>query len=341
MFFEVHRGYIGLGATEVFRTAAQVANDITTFGKDAGEIGQQGGLYNLQNVFKYAASKGRLADLQTEVVATDSRIQGLQAQVAAKVRELENLGVMKAGDYAKMAGKMVAGKAIPLIGWLSAISMFGSMLGIDLSFLDVFGSAKKKKRKAEQLIRDVEALLKQMAYWADRAASLQKEGEALAKAHEEGPAGVTVKLIELPQQKVRGGPPVDMMTPLGEKSRDTSAEIHAYNTMKMIEKPEPRAYGVKLFATKDELSQRTRDQIGPTGDRLPVGFQTIYSPVLEGGKIVAQVAQKNAILPGPVDRRIVYGGLLSGLVADESHMVFNTVALGGFVVLALMILRQR
>ncbi len=42
-FFEVHRGYVGLGSTVVFRTAEQAARDIETFGKDVAELQKQGG----------------------------------------------------------------------------------------------------------------------------------------------------------------------------------------------------------------------------------------------------------------------------------------------------------
>jgi len=310
MFFEVHRGLTGLGAMTVYRTAAQTAADIEQFGKEAGPIATQGGLFNQQAVFKYAASQGRLHDLQAELDTLQTKVAGLQRDLEGKVNELQRLGVTKAGDYAKMAAKMVMSKAIPIVGWMSTAQMFGSLIGINLDFLDIFGDAKKKKKKAEALMRACEELLVQIQYWSSRMHMLQIEGETLANAVSQGPGGIDVKLIGLEQQTVRSGPKVDLLMDITKGPTDVSQQVQAYKTMKQIDAPESRMYGTTIFKTAEELSSRVN--LTPTGDRLPVGFQTIYSPVLENGKMVAKVPQIRTSLPGPVDRRVIYGGLLSG-----------------------------
>lgn len=335
MFFEVHRGLVGLGAMTVYRTAAQTAADIEKFGTEIGPLAAQGGLLTQQTVFKYAAAKGRVADLQKEVEATVAHIEGLNRQLEATVRALEDLGVSKAGDYLKMAAKMAVSAKIPLVGWLSIGAQIGSMIGIDLSFLDVFGSGKKIKQKAEALMKVANELMVQMDYWHNRRKLLQAEGKALAQTAGEGEKAVDVTLIAKPQH--------EDVKHLYEMRKDPSGLITGFSYQekrKIVDTAESKAYGRTIFKTSEELAKRVA--LGPSGDRLPVGFQTIYSPVLEHGKIVAKVPQINMTLPGPVDRRVVYGGLLSGLGnTDTQNLVITSAIIIGIMVYFIFDLKKR
>lgn len=317
MFFEVHRGFVGLGSMTIYRTAAETAADIEQFGKETGSMATQGGLLTQQSVFKYSAAKGRLQALQQEVTTITSRLEGLRAQLEGIVHELENLGATKAGDYLKMGAKMVVSYYLPIF---SVFSFAG---------IDVFGGSGKKK-KAEKLMKQAEELVTQMQYWNGRRASLQAEGESLSQTVEGGEKAIDVAVVNLPQTQIRGGPAVSYLADVTKGPQDVSKQIAAYKTWKTVDVPEETKYGAKVFQTAEELAKRVALQ--PSGDRLPVGFQTIYSPILEHGKIVAKVPQVNTIIPGPVDRRVVYGGLLSGLgEGDTANLVVTSAIIVGIL----------
>lgn len=308
-FYEVSLGYVGLGATTVFRTAQQAAADIEEFGKDAGDVAKQGGLFNQQAVFKYAASKGRLRDLQVEVDALNDKAMTAQNQLVTIVKELEGLGVTGAGDYLKMAGSMAVSYVFPIFGVLK------------FAGLDMFGSNKKKKR-AQTLMKQAETLATEIQYYSRRMQMLQQEGVALASSIEKGEREVQVQLVALPRKQVTVQVDADPEK-FGKNRYFARKKDVDVSTIK---------YGRKEFASQEELAQRTAGKVDPSGDRLPVGFQTIYSPVLESGRIVAKVPQVNTTLPGPVDRRVVYGGLLSGVDAMDTFDLQNVTITGAIVV---------
>lgn len=310
MLCEVYRGYIGLGAAAVFRTAAQAASDIEMFGRDAGPLATQGGLLTQQAVFKYAASQGRLKDLQQEVEQISNRLDTLKVSLLAKATELESLGATNAAvAYTKMAAKAVISYALP---FMSVFSFMG---------IDIFGGSSKKKKRIEALTIEADALVAQLRYWSGRAATLQAEGEALAKAVEGGERAVDVQLVALPRKTAAYLEVADPAKYGPDRVWRKTHDVVVPDT----------AYGHGILSTQEELTQRTAGKMAPSGDRLPVGFQTIYSPVLEHGKIVAKVPQLNTALPNPVDRRVVYGGLLSGDGMDP-NTTFNLTISGALIV---------
>lgn len=310
MLCEVYRGYIGLGATEVFRTAAQAAADLEMVSKDTATITQYGGLLNQQQAFKYAAAQGRLRDVQQEVDRMIATMNGLEVELQGIVRELEGLGVARAGDYLKMAANTGLSFVLPIFGILS---MFG---------IDVFGGGKAKKKKAEALMKRAEALVTQLQYWHRRRDALQTEGETLARAIDKGSRELSVQLIATPQ--------VEQMV---ERVADPEKygpnrvwrELKATDVKKVV-------YGREEFATQDELAQRVPGLMRPSSDRLPVGFQTVYSPVLEHGKMVVKLPTPPTLTTVPTKPRLVYGGLVSGLPTLDD-VPPGVIVTGGIVVL--------
>lgn len=310
-FYEVSLGYVGLGATTVFRTAQQAAYDIEEFGKETGDIAKYGGLLNQQATFKYAASKGRLRDLQREVETLNAKATAAQDQLVGIVKQLEKLGVAGAGDYLKMAGSTAISFVFPVFGVLK------------FAGVDIFGGSGKKK-KAAALMQQAETLATEIQYYSRRIHMLQQEGETLAKSVEEGERAVQVQLVALPRKEV---------------TVHVAADPKKYGKgMVFIQKRDvdvsTTKYGREEFASQEELAQRTAGKMAPSGDRLPVGFQTIYSPVLESGRIVAKVPQVNTTLPGPVDRRVVYGGLLSG--AEMDTLDIQNLSLTGAIIVGVL-----
>jgi len=286
MFYETHLGYVGLGATEVLRTAQQAATDISTYGRETGEMATQGGLTTMENVFKYSVAKGRLVDLQKEVIATEGRINSLQEQAKSVANELEKLGVAGAMDYVKMGAKAVVSYFLPIF---SVLSFAG---------VDMFGGGSRKKKKAEALITKLEGLMPQLQYWSGRLDLLNAEGKQLSTAFETGGSSIKTSLIQIPQKEVT-------TTNFAIQGNRPHGLVTSFTKTKSI-------VDVKdsVFQTTQELESRKTS--GPTGARLPVGFQQIYSPVLESGPIVTQVANKTAagepIVP-LTGKQLVYGGL--------------------------------
>lgn len=292
MFFETYRGFVGLGATEVFRTAEQAAADLEFVSKDTATMVQYGGLLNQQTAFKYAASQGRLRDVQQEVEKIATQIMPpLESQLNNIINELEGLGVARAGDYIKMAAKTVVGFFIPGVGLLS---MFG---------VDVFGGSGKKK-KITKLAEKATALVQQLQYWNGRRDALQTEGEGLAKAMEKGAGEISVQLVAQPRiEKI--------------VAREADPEKYGKNRVWREKKDidvKDMAYGREMLATQEELATRVPGKMAPSGDRLPVGFQTIYSPILEHGKMIVKNQPLQMATPYTQTRpKAVYGGLVSGV----------------------------
>lgn len=311
MLCEVYRGYIGLGATEVFRTAAQAAADLEMVSQETSTITQYGGLRNQQRAFKYAASQGRLRDLQKEVETIGDVMATKQRELEGIVGQLEGMGVAKAGDYLKMVGKAA------LAYVFSEMMLIFSIVGFD-PFED-----KGKKKKIQALMDKADALVKELRYWDSRRSALQAEGETLSKAMDQGEGAVSVQLVAIPRV---------------EKIVAREADPAKYGPDRVWREKKDidvkdMAYGREMLATQQELAQRIPSLMAPSGDRLPVGFQTIYSPILEHGKMIVKNPTPPVLTTVSTRPRVVYGGLVSGLPDDVPTGVIVT---GGILVLLLL-----
>lgn len=276
--------YYGLGETQtVYMTAKEAAASIEKF--STAEESQRAGLLQQEYVFKKATTLGRMEALQNEIIETEKRLDGLKAQVDAKVAELEGLGVAGVRDYIYMGVTAVASFFLPFV---SVLSFFG-----------VGSSAKKKKKRAEQLLREIDELLKQAQFWQGRIEKLNEEGFRLSKAFEQGPSSVETKLIGIPKKEE---------TVIQAKMIDPRTySLTKEHVVSVIKDP--------YFQTGEELKGREKL---PVAIGLPVGFQTIYSPVLKGGPIVAKVSSTSeALKQTGTGIRPVYGGLLSGPEDDR------------------------
>lgn len=296
MFFETHRGFVGSGAMEVYRTAAQAAADLETMSKDTETMTQYGGLKNQEKAFKYAAAQGRLKDLERETAAISAIIEQTKAELEQVVARLERMGVSGAKQYLLMAAKTVVSFVNPIFG---IMAMFG---------VDPFGMSDKKKRLIKENVKKAEELVKKAQYYNGRGELLQQEGEALSRAMQQGEQAVSVQLVN---------------TPRVEKIVAREADPTKYGpNMVWREKKDLDVktvkYGREEFASHDELSQRVPSKMAPSGDRLPVGFQTLYSPILEHGKIIVKNAPSPVLSTVTTKPQVVYGGLVSGIGADDN-----------------------
>lgn len=234
MFFEVHRGYVGLGATTVFRTAQQAARDIDAFGNELGPMGPQAGLTSMQNVFKYSTAKGRLTDLNVAVTELDTKMMALQAQINDKIKQLEGLGVMKAGDYAKMAGQLVVSYFLPFVGmgW----GMFG-------------GGGKKKQ--IEKLTNELNALIEQSNFFMHRIDQLNAEGKTLATSFDEGASSLSTKLVDVAtmDRDTSQRAEIKALMKAEENKQDLTTTLIQHRKLQRTDAAAPMAYGMKLFET--------------------------------------------------------------------------------------------
>lgn len=287
------------GPVTVFRTAEDVARDLEKYSSTASDVAKGGGLLQQEMAFKFAATTGRLEALQAEVGKTEKELNSVKKTMQDRVEELARLGVMKPADIAIMLGKMGIAKMIPIFGWLS--------LGLELFGVDIFGSKKKKQKKAEEIMKHLEALAKQAEFLVGRLNKLNEEGSALAKAAEQGPSAVDVKIVGVAQHQ--------------EVKRTTDFDRGLIlETKRTVDTKE------KYMRTADEMKA-----LGPTGARLPVGLQQIYSPALSSKSIVAKVEtrEQQGLAPETVTgKKLVFGGL-AGPEADASVIgMWMTLGLG-------------
>lgn len=288
--------YYGLGETQtVYMTAKEAAASIEKFSE--AEESKRAGLLQQEYVFKKATTLGRMEALQNEVIAIEKKLDAIKVQVDAKVAELESLGVAGIRDYIYMGVTAVASYFLPFV---SVLSFFG-----------VGSSAKKKKKRAEQLLREIDELLQQAKFWQGRIEKLNEEGFRLSTAFEQGPSAVETKLIGVPRKE----------------ETVVQAEMIDPRTYKLTKKYINEVVKDPYFQTGEELKGREKL---PVAIGLPVGFQTIYSPALKGGPIVAKVSSTSeALKQTGTGIKPVYGGLLSGVETPFPWYIIPLFLMGG------------
>lgn len=335
-FLEVHNGYVGIGATSllknqvldkiqtsqgsssqyilpdsrptVFRSAQEAAADIEKYGAETADIRKQGGLRAQELAFKYSAAKGRMDALKTQILEHEKEIASLQKTIEDRVNELARLGVMSIGDIAKKIGQMGIAKMVPGIGWI--------MFGLELFGVDIFGSKKKKMRKAQEILAHLERLAERLKWVVGRVEALNNEGKAVSQAFEAGPGAFQVNFAPLAQKTEK----------VIKQAAVTDEGIPLYSVKKVVSDVKDT-----YLRTAEELQARA-DSGTATGARLPVGFQQIYSPALANKSIVAKI-EKNvpegqAFVP-LIGKKVVYGGLTGFEDMSYSELfMWATLALG-------------
>lgn len=275
------------GKMVVYRTAQDVAKDLTRFGGEVKELTTQGGLKNYETAATYVAAKGRLSDLQDEVVRTEKIMKRLEAEIEDLVRQLAKLGVMSVGDIAMKLGMMGVTKLVPGVGWILG--------GLEFLGVDIFGSKKKKKREAERLMKLIEAKAKELKFWAGRYEKLNDEGQRLAKAFDAGPAALAVETVALPQKRQKT---------IAQVTTDPNGLPLYSVTKKNVDVADT------YMRVDSELVERAK--ASPTGARLPVGFQQMYSPALANKSVIAKMETRESqgLAPAQITgRKLVFGGL--------------------------------
>lgn len=275
------------GKMVVYRTEQDVAKDLTRFGSEVRDLTSQGGLRNLETAATYVAAKGRLSDLQDEVVRTEKIMKRLELEIEGLVRSLAKLGVMSIGDLAMKLGMMGVTKLVPGVGWILG--------GLEFLGVDIFGSKKKKKREAERLMKQIEAKVKELKFWSGRYEKLNDEGQRLAKAFDKGPEALAIESVGL-QQKTQ-------KTIMQADVDKDGLPLYSV-TKKKVDVAD------KYMRVDSELAERAK--LTPTGARLPVGFQKLYSPALQNKAVVAKVETREAQGQSPqlvTGQKLVFGGL--------------------------------
>lgn len=275
------------GKMVVYRTEQDVAKDLLRFGGEVKELTSQGGLKHYETAATYVAAKGRLSDLQDEVIRTEKTMKQLEAWIEMKVRELAKLGVMSVGDIAQKLGMMGVTKLVPGVGWILG--------GLEFLGVDIFGSKKKKKREAERLLKEIEGLTKQLKFWAGRYEKLNEEGQRLAKAFDKGPEALAIQSVGLAQKTQKTIMQADV-------DKDG---VPLYSvTKKKVDVAD------KYMRVDSELAERAK--LTPTGARLPTGFQQLYSPALANTSVVAKIETRESKGQAPqlvTGQKLVFGGL--------------------------------
>jgi len=308
-FYETHFGYVGLGATEVFRTAAQAASDLEVFGKETGELDaavkKQGGLLAQRELYTYATSRGRLRDLDLAASQIEKDIDGLQQQMKAKINELESMGVPNAGAMIGQSAMMIATFWIP---GLAALSFFG---------INPFGGKKnERKRRAENLMKDLQKLKSEIEWRAKQHEELTAEGKHLAEVMATGTSkDITTSLTYIPQKRT--------VSWALDKDKKVMTKTEA-----IVDVKDP------YLPTFTEAKKRA--ELTPGTVRLPEGFQTIYSPALKEKAIVVQTVKKDPAESSVVTgRKLVFGGLAGPL--DRPDVTFMWLTLGGMALFTYML----
>ena len=307
-FFEVHRGYVGLGSTVVFRTAEQAARDIETFRAETGELDthvkKQGGLLAQQEVYTYAVSRGRLRDIDASIAKIEKDIDGLKIQMEAKVTELESLGVPNVGAMIGQSAMMIATYWIP---GLAALSFFG---------INPFGGKKnERKRRAEKLMQELIKLKEEIEWRLSHRQQLIDEAKNLSTVMEQGSSSdVKVALVAIPKKQ-------ETVKNVYDAARQT-----VMNITRTVDVKDPYAITAAEGAKRAELANAKT--------RLPEGFQVLYSPALRDKSIIVQNEKKADAPKFVTGQKLVYGGL-AGVGESRPDVLFMYMTfLGGLWVLS-------
>jgi len=282
-FYETHLGYVGLGSTVVFRTAEQAAKDLETFSAETGELDthvkKQGGLLAQQEIYTYAASRGRLKDIDESITNIEKDVDKLKLQVDAKVTELESLGVPNVGAMIGQTAQMIATFWIP---GLAALQFLG---------IDLFGGKKnERKRRAKKLMEELMELKKEIEWRLSHRQQLIDEGKNLSAVMEHGSSkDVSVSLVAIPKKE-------ETVKTVYDSARQTMHKI-----TRIVDVKDPYVMTAAEGAKRAEISY--------VGAKLPEGVQKIYSPALRDKSILVQTA-KPADAPKLITgHKLVFGGL--------------------------------
>lgn len=307
-FFEVQLGYVGLGSTVVFRTAEQAARDLETFSAETGELDthvkKQGGLLAQQEVYTYSVSRGRLRDIDASITKIEKDIDGLKLQIDAKVTELESMGVPNVGAMIGQSAMMIATYWIP---GLAALSFFG---------INPFGGKKnEKKRRAEKLMKELQALKEEIEWRLSHRQQLIDEAKNLSTVMEQGSSSdVKVALVAIPKKQ-------ETVKNVYDAARQT-----VMNITRTVDVKDPYAITAAEGAKRAELANAKT--------KLPEGFQVLYSPKLRDKAIITQSAKPTDAPKLVTGQKLVYGGLAGVGESRPDVLVMYMAFLGGLWVLS-------
>ena len=295
MFHEVHYGYVGLGSTDIFRTAAQAAADIEEFGAQL-PVPASGGLFEHETLFTFSTAQGRLKELSAGIKDAERRIEQLKAQMDAIVRELEDAGVKGAVDYLKMAVTTAFSLYVPVVGFALQYG-FGMM------------SEKELKKLVERKVEEYKRLAAQANMWAERHVAMGKEYDELLAAAQQGKDALKTTIVGIGQKEVR-------------KTLFDAKTMTLDRTRKTVDVVDP------WVQTHAELKARS---LTPTGARLPEGFQMLYSPALKGKAIVTKLATPTAQPALVTGQKLVFGGLAGLSPAQIDDIGWNVLKIGAVI----------
>lgn len=307
-FFEVRLGYVGLGSTVVFRTAEQAARDLETFSAETGELDthvkKQGGLLAQQEVYTYSVSRGRLRDIDASITKIEKDVDGLKAQIEAKVTELESLGVPNVGAMIGQSAMTIATYWIP---GLAALSFFG---------INPFGGKKnERKRRAEKLMQELVKLKEEIEWRLSHRQQLIDEAKNLSTVMEQGSSSdVKVALVAIPKKQ-------ETVKNVYDAARQT-----VMNITRTVDVKDPYAITAAEGAKRAELANAKT--------KLPEGFQVLYSPKLRDKAIITQSAKPTDAPKLVTGQKLVYGGLAGVGESRPDVLVMYMAFLGGLWVLS-------
>lgn len=307
-FYETHYGYVGLGSTEIFRTAAQAAADIEKYASETAEARATGGLFDAEMTFRHSAARGRLDDLDAAAREAEIMLKKIAVAIQEKFRELEGLGAPNIGQMAAKLGTMAIGFVLPVLGFALQFAGIGRM-------------SDHKKRQIARATEELEKLIEDHKYWAGRHQSFVAEGEKLsAEMREKGAQDMTVSLVAIPKK--------EEIKRVYDMARGQVVAIES--TRKIVDVKD------KYLETQEVL--RKRKDLQPSGARLPEGFQQIYSPALKEKSIIMKTAAPREGGPELVTgQKLVYGGLAGvGQPLPQDAMPLMIALLGGLWLISVM-----
>lgn len=307
-FYEVSLGFVGLGSTDVLRTAAQAAADIEKYGAETADARATGGLFDAEMVFRHSAARGRLDDLDAAVRESETMLTNIQLKIGQKLEELQNMGAPNVGAMAAKFGTMAVGYFLPVLGFA-------------LQFAGIGGMSKAKKRRIGELEKELDQLKVDYDHWVERNKQLNAEGETLSrKMQEKGTTNLSVGLVAIPKK--------EEVRTVFDSARGKVIAIE--RTRKIVDVKD------QYLATEQTL--QARKDVTPSGARLPEGFQQIYSSALKDKTIVVKSAAPKAGGPELVTgQKLVFGGLAGiGQPLPQDAMPMMIALLGGLWLISVM-----
>lgn len=307
-FYEANVIDVGLGAADILRSAAQVAQDIEKYGAETADARATGGLFDAEMVFRHSAARGRLDDLDNAVKESEQMLVKIQSKIGQKLEEMQNLGAPNVGAMAAKFGTMAIGYFLPVLGFA-------------LQFAGIGGMSNAKKRRIAELERELEQLKVEYDHWVERNKQLNAEGETLSrKMQERGTTDLSVAFVAIPKK--------EEVKRVFDTARGKVVAIDY--TRKIVDVKD------QYLATEQTL--QARKDVTPSGARLPVGFQQIYSPALKDKTIVVKTAAPKAGGPELVTgQKLVFGGLAGvGQPLPQDAMPLMIALLGGLWLISVM-----